>query len=121
MGLSDADRTILESLKSDLKFYREPLVEVSIDILKQRVSKYPIFIAYQHEVALGELILSKDEFGTHWNINATILEELVTKEVVLRDKEAEFKKVYKNPTEYFCFFVLTEAGANFVFVPIKPE
>ena len=43
----------LLSLERDLKIYSESIHEVAIEIMVEGLSRYPIFIAYQHIVKLG--------------------------------------------------------------------
>lgn len=49
----------LISLKKDLEFYKDTLREVAVEIMLEGLSAYPIFVAHQHEVALGEMISFK--------------------------------------------------------------
>src|SRR3546814_14423084 len=51
----------LKSLQIDLDFYNESIKEIAVEIMAEGLSAYPIFIAHQHEVALGELILDRSE------------------------------------------------------------
>lgn len=46
----------LKSLEADLKFYNESLKEVAIEIMVEGISAYPIFVAHQHVLNLGEVI-----------------------------------------------------------------
>src|SRR5690606_35149388 len=55
----------LKSLQVDLDFYSASIKEIAVEIMAEGLSAYPVFIAHQHEVALGELILDKDELGTN--------------------------------------------------------
>lgn len=107
----------LKSLEADLKLYSESIKEIASEILAEGLSEYPIFVAHQHEVALGELILDKDELNTSWSVQASMLEEFVDKGVIHKDKKDRFIKQYKNPNEYMCLFVIVPEGANFVFYP----
>ncbi|HPD65127.1 MAG TPA: hypothetical protein P5050_05770 [Bacteroidia bacterium] len=108
---------ILNSLKADLKFYKKYIKEVADEIIRSGYSKYPVFIAHQFEVNIGEVILNRDDFGKTWTINATILEDLVEEGVVLPEKEEYFKSVYKDPEKNMCIFLISEKGGNFVFLP----
>ncbi len=72
-------QVLLNSLKADMILYKAAIKEVADDIIKEGFSKYPVFVAHQHEVALGEVILDRDDLNTQWTINATALEELVEK------------------------------------------
>jgi len=108
---------LLDSLENDLQFYKESIREVSSDIMKEGISSFPVFIAHELEVSLGEKILDKDELGRSWSINSTILEELTERGVIASDKVEEFKKVYKDPKEFMCVFLISEKGGNFIFFP----
>lgn len=109
--------TPLLSLKKDLSMYKETLKEVAVDVMVEGLSAYPIFIAHQHIVSVGEIIVDKEEMGTEWNINASTLEEFIEKGIIQESKKDVFLYSYKNPDDYACIFVVVPEGANFVFVP----
>jgi len=109
----------LKSLKVDLDFYSESIRETAVEIMAEGLSAYPIFVAHQHEVSLGELILDKDELGTAWSIQASTLEEFVERGVIKEDRRARFIKNYKKPEDFMCLFVVVPEGANFVFYPYR--
>ncbi len=50
----------LKSLETDLVLFSDSIKETADDIMEE-LSKYPIFIAHQHEARIGELIIDKDE------------------------------------------------------------
>ena len=107
----------LLSLQKDLQRYKPTLSQVSADIRREGFSEYPIFIAHQHEVSLGEVILQKEELGAEWTVHASTMEEFISKGIIQKDKKDVFLYSYKNPEEYACVFVVVPEGANFVFVP----
>jgi hypothetical protein len=109
----------LLSLERDLKVYTESIHEVAIEIMVEGLSNYPIFIAYQHIVKLGELILDRDDLNMEWSINASTLEEFVEKGVIKKELQERFTKSYKNPHDFMCLFVVVPEGANFVYYPYK--
>lgn len=108
----------LKSLETDLVLYSDSINEIALDILEE-LSKYPIFIAHQHEAHIGELIIDKDELSTEWNIHASTLEEFVEKGIINSEKQEFFKQQYKDPRKFICVFVMVPEGANFVFYPYK--
>ncbi len=108
----------LKSLETDLVLFSDSIKETAEDIIEE-LSKYPIFIAHQHEASIGELIIDKDEFSTDWNIHASTLEEFVEKGIVNSEKQEFFKQNYKDPHKFICVFVMVPEGANFVFYPYK--
>lgn len=109
----------LNSLKVDLDFYSDSLREVSSEIIAEGYTLYPIFIAHQHEVKLGELILDKSELNTNWSINVSSLEDFIEAGVIQEDKKEHFIKNYKSADDFMCLFVVVPEGANFVFYPYK--
>lgn len=104
------------TLYNDVELLREQLVSISNGIILQEVSKYPIFIAYQEEIALGKSLFTKEKNLTNWNISVSILEDLVNKKIVELSKVDNFRKVYKNPEQFFCFLVIDEKDFQFIFI-----
>lgn len=109
----------LELLKDDLAFYNDMLKEVTADILGEGFSKFPVFIASQEPVKIGELILDASEYKRSFNISATVLEELMEKNIVTKEREDKFKEAYKDPRKFLCVLFVANSGASFVFVPFK--
>lgn len=107
----------LVSLQQDLEFYKEAIQEVSSELLGQGYTQYPIFIAHQHEVSVGEKILDHLELGTQWTIHASSLEELTEKGLIQEEKKDHFIKQFKDPNQYACLLVIVPQGANFVYYP----
>lgn len=109
----------LTSLKVDLDFYSESIKEVSTEMIAEGYTLFPIFIATQHEVAMGEVILDKTDLNTNWSVKASSLEEFIERGVIQSSKKAIFEKSYKKPEDFMCLFVVVPEGANFVFYPYK--
>jgi len=107
----------LISLERDLKYFNESIREVAQEIMNEGLSSYPIFIAHQHEIKLGELILDRHDLNSEWSIHASTLEEFVEREVIKPVLQERFTSSYKNPYEYMCVFVVVPEGANFVYFP----
>ncbi|WP_448699906.1 hypothetical protein ACFGVR_22440 [Mucilaginibacter sp. AW1-3] len=107
----------LKSLEADLKVYAESMREVAIEIMVEGISLYPIFIAHQHEVKLGEVILDRIELNTNWTINASTLEEFIEAGVIKAQLKDRFLKTYKKPEDFMCVFAIVPEGANFIFFP----
>ena len=113
-GLPDSP---LISLKKDIEFYKETLQEVATEIRLEGISEYPIFIAHQHEVNLGEIILDRNELGTSWTIQASTYEEFAEKGIIQANKKDTFLQNYKSADDFICLFVVVPEGANFVYIP----
>lgn len=111
----------LESLKTDLDFYKESIKEVSTEIMTEKYTQFPIFVAHQHEVSVGEIILDRTELGTGWTIQVSSLEEFLEVGIVKEDKKEKFVQKFKDPAKYMCLFVIVPEGANFVFYPYEKD
>ncbi len=113
------DEEIYKSLHDDLEICRDYIRQISNGMIKGDVTKYPIFIAMrgENDIDLGLPIVNRADFDISWNFNASHLEELVSKGVVVKEKATDFIKAYKSPTEYMCVFVAEEGATSFVFMP----
>jgi hypothetical protein len=109
----------LKSLQHDLDFYSDSLKEVAVEIDVEGVSSFPIFVAHQHEMKIGELIIDREELGTQWTVHASTLEEFIEKGLIQPSKRAVFESNYKDPNQFMCVFVVVPEGANYVFYPYK--
>ena len=103
-------------LQKELKAYKKALSKASEIILEKEVSKYPIFVFHQFEMEVGIPIIEKEKTNGNWNVNASSLEEFTSKSLINEDKVEDFIKVYKDPTTHFCLFILSDLGAQFIFL-----
>src|SRR5690606_29384877 len=118
-GQSSAESSPLQSLKVDLDFYSDSIKEVSTEMIVEGYTLYPIFIAHQHEVRIGEVLLDKSDLGTNCSINVSSVEEFVERGIIKEEKRAYFEKHFKKAENFMCLFVVVPEGANFVFYPYK--
>lgn len=118
-GKEEQKKSPLVSLEKDLELYAPSIKEVAVEIMVQGISANPIFIAHQHTVSIGELILDREELHTEWTIQASTFEEFVEKGIINPEKKALFLKSYKKPEDYMCVFVIVPEGANFIYYPYK--
>lgn len=118
---NDKSNSPLLSLEVDLKLFSESIREVAIEIMVEGLSQYPIFIAHQHKVDLGEMILDKEELNTEWSVQASTLEEFIERGVIKKELRERFISSYKNPNNYMCIFAIVPEGANFVYFPYAKD
>lgn len=107
----------LLSLEHDLKMFKESMQEVAVEIMAEGLSATPIFVAHQHDVKLGEVILDRNELNTNWSIHASTIEEFIERGVIKPELKERFLKTYKDPYKFMCLFVIVPEGANFVYYP----
>jgi hypothetical protein len=107
----------LVSLERDLKFFNESIREVAVEIMLEGLSSQPIFVAHQHELKLGEVILDRNDLNTDWSIHASTFEEFSERGIIKAELKERFLSTYKNPHDFMCVFVVVPEGANFVYYP----
>lgn len=105
-------------LEAELKPFTSIMAKAADAIIDQNISSYPIFITSQLAIEVGVPLINRDpEKKQMWFVNASTLEELHVKNVIHSDKIDEFRKIYKDPSLHFCLFVLSDLGAQFIFLP----
>lgn len=105
----------LRILEQNLAIYKESIREIALEILNHQVSKYPVFIASEREVAIGKLVIDKEELALEFSIYASTLEEFVARKIITENGLPQFKKAYKDPREFVCIFALLGDDAGFIF------
>ena len=112
-----SDESLFKKLDRELRQFKPLLAKAADSILDEEVSKYPIFIVHKGELEVGVELVNKEKIGGAWSINASLLEEFASKQLIQANKIENFQQIFKDPAEYLCLFVLSEAGANFIFLP----
>ena len=103
-------------LEKQLQPYKSVMAMASDSIMDQEVTKYPIFVIHQHDLEIG-VELADDSDAGGWKIQASSLEEFVSKQLIEENKIDSFRTIYKNPEKFYCLFVISELGAKFIFLP----
>lgn len=103
-------------LESELNIFKRVMREASDTIINENVSNYPIFIVHQQEIEIGIPIAEKGKVKGNWSINASTMEEMISKNIIQEEKIDSFKTIYKSTKTHICCFVLSELGAQFIFI-----
>lgn len=111
----------LTQLRGELILMKESIKETALEVIAEGYSNYPIFIAHQEEVKIGEVILDKADMATVWSISASTYEEFEEKKLLSPEGAKLFKEQFKDPKQFICLFVVFGQSARFVFVPYKSE
>ena len=104
-------------LQSELGIYKKIMQLAADRILEEIVSEYPIFVVHQQQLEIGIPLVIRGETRGNWSINASTLEEFLAKNLIDEIKVDSFRTIYKNPAKNLCLFVLSELGAEFIFLP----
>ena len=111
------EEIILKQIEREIRQYVPLLAKASDSVLDQEVSNYPIFIVHQGEIEVGIPVIDPQKVKSAWAINLSILEEFAAKQIINTENIDNFRQVFKNPQEQLCLFVISEIGANFIFIP----
>jgi hypothetical protein len=109
------------ALREELKKYVPLLSKASDEIRSSDVSNYPIFVLAKEDVPFGVKLVAKGGLSGPWNVNASTLEEFVSRKLILKKNAPDFISKYRDPHTFLCLFVLSELGAQFIFIPRKLE
>jgi len=104
------------SLFATIEKQRDNLFLLVSEILRNEISKYPIFIASKTQIALGKPFVMQEK-PEDWNINISLLEEFAALSIVSEEHLEEFKRVYKDPEQFFCFLVISQEKEEYIFIP----
>jgi len=111
--------TVLKQIEREIRQFMPMLAKAADAVLDQEVSNYPIFIVHQGEIELGISVIDPEKVTSNWAINVSILEEFAAKQIIKSENIDNFREVYKDPQENLCLFIISEIGANFIFMPRK--
>lgn len=106
-------------LKEQLQPFMRIARQAALKIKQENISNYPIFVAHQDQVEIGIPLITSDEFGGVWSLNASTLEEFYSRLMIRDEKLKDFKELYNSHSDDICFFVLSELGTQFLFLPVK--
>ena len=113
----ELDGKYLGTISKDFVIVSESIKEASYQVRKQGFSDYPIFPISKKDVSIGQLLIAKQDAAIEWNYNITYLDEFVQRKIVAEDKLDDFKKIYKDPEEFCCLFVMDGDFTLFLFIP----
>lgn len=102
-------------IEQKIKKFKPIINKASEAMMENKISQYPIFVMHKQVIALGLSLVEKGP-NSDWAINVSNLEEFVSKKLIFEDKMDEFKLTYKDPKSFICCFVLSDLGAQFLFL-----
>lgn len=107
----------LMAMQQELMKYNALLEPAWETVLVNDVSKYPIAIFSTLPIEAGVLLIDREKAPGPWSVSMSTLEEFSVKGLISAEKVEDFRKVYKDPDLHFCTFVISDLGAQFLFIP----
>jgi hypothetical protein len=106
----------LKQIEAEIRPWIPLMGRLADQVLDQEVSRYPIFVVHPATIELGLPVVEKGP-DSRWSIHVSTLEEFAAKQVIEAQKVPDFRQVYKDPEANLCLFVLSDLGAQFIFIP----
>ena len=119
MQIGDKEQEILKVLELDVTNFKKELKDVVVTIVKEGYSDYPVLIAHKEDIALAQKVLDKNLYNSSFSFSASTVEELVSKGVILKEKEDSFKEKVKTNGEMACVLLLHPEVMKFIFISLK--
>lgn len=118
----DADKVLLGEVSEDFIKVADNLREAAYQIKKRGFSDYPIFVATERVVPVGQILYNANEINANTLIyKASMLEEFIQRNLVGEESIQLFKENFKNIDEYCCLFVMKGEFAGFIYVPYPED
>jgi hypothetical protein len=115
--MEDPLKKELKLLEEEIAAFTSELHEVGLEMLKEGYTKYPIFIAHDGNVELGETLFDAGDYNVPYFINVSMLEDFIEAGIIPEDKTELFHIAYGDPKQFMCVFFVTGDNARFVFYP----
>ncbi len=106
-------------LETELDAYKPVMAKAADSVIEEGISKYPIMVIHQEAIEVGISLIDRNKVSGNWSVNLSTLEEFVNKELIEKHKIDSFRTIYKDKNKFICLFVLSELGAQFVFISKK--
>ncbi len=108
----------LKLLEDELNGFSDELLEISLDMIREGYTEYPVYIAHKGNVEdLGELLFDAQEYKVPFSINVSMIEDLVEASIIPEEKLDLFKTAYGDPKQFMCIFLISGDYARFIFYP----
>ncbi|MBT8326579.1 MAG: hypothetical protein KJP21_02580 [Bacteroidia bacterium] len=117
--MEDKEKEVLKVLELDVTNFKKELKEVVDTIVNEGFSKFPMLIAHKEDIALAQKVLDKELFNSSFSFSASTLEELVSKGVILKEKEEAFKEQIETNKDKNCVLLIHPEVMKFIFTSLK--
>lgn len=115
--MSDPLEKELKVLQEELAEFSGQLLEITRELLKERVTEFPIFIAHQSDVFIGEVIIDLKEYEVPFSLSVSTIEEFVETGLIQKDKLIAFREAFGNPVNNMCVFWVHGDNARYILFP----
>ncbi len=115
------DHPYIRQFGEEVVQYLELMKEAFDGVIREDVSRYPVFIFHRQEVNVGIPIADHHMISGNWSVNISTLEEFYIKGLVMIEQVEEIKKKITGQPPQYCCLVLTADKGSLIFLPIESD
>ena len=113
--IKEEEKEILYNLEADIKTLKKELNETVKAVVDGGYSKFPVLLAHSEDIAIAQKVIDKSMHQTHFSFSASTLEEMVTRKIILKDKQGDFEKKMMENNDSFCVLLVHPDSMKFIF------
>lgn len=113
------DEVLLKQVEQVLRMRASDMKEASENLIRDEITKYPVFIISQTQVAFGEPLPDSNPATDLWHVRVVSTEMLIEKGIIPLEKAKNFVASYKSAAAFMCLLVVPEPPERpgFIFAP----
>lgn len=112
--MSDPLEKELKELEEEFKQYSDQLLEISREMMEGKYTEFPIFVAHQTDVYLGQVLIDRTEYEEPFSVSVSTVEEFVETGLIEKDKLKVFLEAFGDPLKNMCIFWVHGDQARYI-------
>lgn len=115
--MADPLENEIKALEAIFKEYSGQFLEISRELIQEKYTVHPIFVASKTPVQLGEVLLDSKEYEIPYSINVATLEEFLETGLIQSDRVESFTNAFGDPLKAMCVFWVLNDNARYILIP----
>jgi hypothetical protein len=115
--MADPFEDELKALEAIFREYSGQFLEISRELIQEKYTVHPIFVAFKAPVQIGEVLLDAAEYEIPYSINVATLEEFLETGLIQSDRVESFKTAFGDPIKAMCVFWIVGENARYILIP----
>jgi hypothetical protein len=115
--MADPHENELKALEAIFREYSGQFLEISRELIQEKYTVHPIFIACNTPIQLGEVLLDAKEYDIPYSINVGTLEEFLETGLIQSDRVESFRAAFGDPLKAMCVFWIIGDNARYILIP----
>lgn len=116
-AMEDPLKKELKLLENEISELTPELHEVSLEMIREGYTEFPIYIVHDGAVEMGERLVDAAEYNLPYSINVSMLEDFIEAGIIPEDKTDLFRIAYGDPKQFMGVFFVIGESARFIFYP----